>query len=103
MQIIIARRRDEFVRGRRFGPPMPSEAVQRHVDSAEFDDDVLAFRKLRDIRFPLLEDFRALSFVRSDSDDSAAVIEDNRRSWERLRQPGDLRQLRMVLPSLKAE
>src|SRR5579862_5143683 len=82
---------------------MPSKAVHRHVDSTEFDHDVRASREFGDVLLPFTEDLRALTFVRSDSQRSAKVIEDDRRIRECFRERSHHRHLRMVLPRLEAE
>src|ERR1700719_539973 len=103
MQIIVARRRRELIRGRRRGPPVPSEAVDRHVDSAELDHDVGASREFGEVRLPFAENLRAPTFIWTDSQRSTEVIEDDRSVRERLRQSGYRRHLRMVLPRLEAQ
>src|SRR5208283_5484796 len=103
MQVVIARRGHELVRGRRHRPAMPSEAVHRHVDSTKLDDDVRASRELGDMLLPLLEYLGAMAFVGTYPERPAEVIENDRRFGERFRETNHHRHLRMVLPRLEAE
>src|ERR1700730_10714055 len=82
---------------------MPAESVYRHVDSPELDRDVGASGELRHVLLPLNEYLRAPAFVRTDSERSAKVIEDDRRIRECFRERCHHRHLRMVLPSLEGE
>src|ERR1700694_1274829 len=82
---------------------MPSEAVHRHVDSAELRHHVWTFREFRDVQLPALEDLRALPFVRPDAKWSAKVIEHDSRIRKRSREFSQAPHLRMVMPRIEAE
>ena len=71
--------------------------------SADLGDHVLAFRQLRHRRPPSFEHFVGLPRVRTDAQRTPEVVEHDRRVWERARQVRELRDLRMVQPSLEAE
>src|ERR1700676_5116651 len=82
---------------------MPSEAVDRHVDSTQLRHDVWTLREIRDVRFPALEDLRALAFVRADTKWPAKVIEHNSRIRKSSRELSQALHLRMVVPRIEAE
>src|SRR5208282_458255 len=56
VQVVVERRRHEFVRGGWCDERVPSEPIDGHVYSAELRDDVGASREIRDVIFPLTED-----------------------------------------------
>src|SRR5260370_28674611 len=101
--MVVARGGAHSIGPRRGRPPMPSEAIDRHVDSAELRHHVWTLREFRDVQFPALEDLRALPFVRPDTERSAKVIEHDRRIRKRSRELRQTSHLRMVVPRIEAE
>src|SRR5581483_471869 len=103
MQVVVAGGGGELIGGGRLGPPMPSEAVHRHVDSAELGGDIGAFRELRDIDLPLPEDFLALSLVGADSEGASEMVQNDRDLREGARQAGQPGDLMMIVPGIETE
>src|SRR5260370_35178154 len=101
--MVVARGGAHSIGPRRGRPPMPSEAIDRHVDSAELRHHVWTLREFRDVQFPALEDLRALPFVRPDTERSAKVIEHDRRIRKRSPELRQTSPLRMVEPRIEAE
>jgi hypothetical protein len=80
---------------------LPSEAIHWHLDAADFGHDVAAARQLRDRGSPRLEDLVVLAGVGAEAERAAEVVEDDRRVRERPREVGQLRDLRVVRPTLE--
>src|SRR5712692_1927512 len=82
---------------------MPSESIDRHVDSAELGHHIWTSCEFRDVHFPLIEDFRTPAFVRADAKWSAEMIEHDGRVREGSCELSQAPHLRMVVPRVEAE
>src|SRR6185312_3110038 len=82
---------------------MEVEAEGGHADPAKLDVNVRAFRQFADVLAPARQYLRPLSSIRSHAQHAADMVQDDGRVREGARQIDRVRQLRMVLPRLKAE
>jgi hypothetical protein len=89
--------------GWRIGVLVEAKPAEAHAKSAELDPHVLAFSEPLDGRRPAGKNLAPLAAVDTDSDRTAAVIEDNPCIWKFARQVCQLVDLRMIKPGIKGQ
>ena len=75
---------------------MPAEPAHGHRETAQFDDDVCALRKLRDVPAPQCKHFLAIASVRANAQGPANMVEHNSDFGKCPGEVGKLRYLRVV-------
>src|SRR5271167_1110240 len=102
LDILVPRRRE--VSGRRRQVAFVEvEAERGHAHTAELDVDVRAFGQFGDVLLPAGEDLLPAARIGADAEYTADMVEDDRGVGEGAGEVDRVRQLRMILPGLKAE